>query len=49
MQRVAAAVGVRAPSLYKRVDGRGELVRLITIDVADGPLRAPSRRPSVDR
>ena len=22
MQRVAAAVGVRAPSLYKRVDGR---------------------------
>ena len=33
MQRVAAAVGVRAPSLYKRVDGRGELVRLITIDV----------------
>jgi AcrR family transcriptional regulator len=34
MQRVAAAVGVRAPSLYKRVDGRGELVRLITVDVA---------------
>ena len=35
MQRVAAAVGVRAPSLYKRVDGRGELVRLITLDVAN--------------
>jgi AcrR family transcriptional regulator len=34
MQRVAAAVGVRAPSLYKRVSGRGELVRLITLDVA---------------
>ena len=34
MQRVAAAVGVRAPSLYKRVDGRGELVRLITVDVS---------------
>ena len=40
MQRVAAAVGVRAPSLYKRVDGRGELVRLITIDVADDLSRA---------
>ncbi len=34
MQRVAAAVGVRAPSLYKRVDGRRELVRLITTDAA---------------
>jgi len=34
MQRVAAAVGVRAPSLYKRVDGRGELVRLIAADAA---------------
>jgi AcrR family transcriptional regulator len=34
MQRVAAAVGVRAPSLYKRVDGRGELVRLIILDVS---------------
>jgi AcrR family transcriptional regulator len=34
MQRVAAAVGVRAPSLYKRVDGRRELVRLITADAA---------------
>ena len=35
MQRVAAAVGVRAPSLYKRVTGRPELVRLIAADVAD--------------
>jgi len=34
MQRVAAAVGVRAPSLYKRVDGRNELIRLIAVDVA---------------
>jgi AcrR family transcriptional regulator len=34
MQRVAAAVGVRAPSLYKRVRGRGDLVRLIANDVA---------------
>ena len=34
MQRVAAAVGVRAPSLYKRVEGRNELVRLIAVDVA---------------
>ena len=33
MQRVAAAVGVRAPSLYKRVDGRSELLRLIATDV----------------
>ena len=58
MQRVAAAVGVRAPSLYKRVDGRGELVRLITIDVVDGPLPSarggrveprPRRGPGGDR
>jgi AcrR family transcriptional regulator len=33
MQRVAAAVGVRAPSLYKRVRDRDELVRLISEDV----------------
>ena len=32
MQRVAAAVGVRAPSLYKRVRDRGDLVRLIAND-----------------
>jgi AcrR family transcriptional regulator len=35
MQRVATAVGVRAPSLYKRIHGRRELVRLIALDVAD--------------
>jgi AcrR family transcriptional regulator len=34
MQRVAAAVGVRAPSLYKRVRGRSGLIRLIADDIA---------------
>jgi AcrR family transcriptional regulator len=34
MQRVAATVGVRAPSLYKHVRDRGDLVRLILNDVA---------------
>ena len=29
MQKVAAKVGVRAPSLYKHLDGRPELIRLI--------------------
>jgi AcrR family transcriptional regulator len=31
---VADAVGVRAPSLYKRIDGRSDLVRRISNDVA---------------
>jgi AcrR family transcriptional regulator len=34
MQRVGQAVGVRPPSLYKRVRSRGELVRLVVEDVA---------------
>lgn len=34
MQAVAAAVGVRAPSLYKRFAGRQALVRAIADDVA---------------
>lgn len=34
MQRIAEAVGVRAPSLYKRVRSRGDLIRLIGNDVA---------------
>jgi AcrR family transcriptional regulator len=35
MRDVADAVGVRAPSLYKRVRGRSDLVRLILEDVAN--------------
>lgn len=35
MQRVAQAVGIRAPSLYKHVSGRGELVRLVVESVVD--------------
>jgi AcrR family transcriptional regulator len=46
MQRVAAAVGVRPPSLYKRVRDRGALVRLIAEDalreLADALDRAPT-------
>lgn len=34
MQRVADAVGVREPSLYKRVRGRSALIRLIATGVA---------------
>lgn len=34
MNRVAASVGVRAPSLYKRLQDRDELVRLVAEDVA---------------
>jgi AcrR family transcriptional regulator len=33
MQTVALAVGVRAPSLYKHVRDRGDLIRLIGTDV----------------
>jgi AcrR family transcriptional regulator len=35
MRDVAAAVGVRTPSLYKRIGGRADLFRLILEDVAD--------------
>ncbi len=35
MRDVADAVGVRTPSLYKRVRGRSDLVRLILEDVTD--------------
>ena len=35
MHGVAEAVGVRAPSLYKRVHSRSDLFRLILDDVAD--------------
>jgi len=35
MRDVAEAVGVRAPSLYKRVRSRSDLFRLILEDVAD--------------
>lgn len=34
MQRVADAVGVKAPSLYKRVRNRDDLIRLVAEDVA---------------
>jgi AcrR family transcriptional regulator len=40
MQAVAERVGVRAPSLYKRVPGRDDLIRL----VAEGTLRALTER-----
>jgi AcrR family transcriptional regulator len=35
MREVADAVGVRAPSLYKRVRSRADLFRLVMEDVAD--------------
>src|SRR5207249_8228909 len=34
LQAVAQAVGVRPPSLNKRIDGRGDLIRRISNDVA---------------
>jgi AcrR family transcriptional regulator len=34
MQRIANAVGVRAPSLYKRIRNRNELLRLVANDTA---------------
>ena len=34
LQAVARAVGVRAPSLYKRIDGRDDLIRRIANDAA---------------
>lgn len=34
MNRVAATVGVRAPSMYKRLRDRDELIRLVAEDVA---------------
>lgn len=34
MQRVAEAVGVRAPSLYKRIRNRNDLLRLVGNDAA---------------
>lgn len=34
MQSIAARVGVRAPSLYKRLEGRNELLRLVANDAA---------------
>jgi AcrR family transcriptional regulator len=53
MHDVAAAVGVRAPSLYKHVSGRSDLLRLILEDVADQltamtAAAAGSGEPAVD-
>jgi AcrR family transcriptional regulator len=35
MQHVASSVGIKAPSLYKHVQSRGDLVRLVIEDVAE--------------
>jgi AcrR family transcriptional regulator len=40
LRDVAEAVGVRAPSLYKRIAGRSDLVRLIADDVIEELLAA---------
>jgi AcrR family transcriptional regulator len=34
MQRIASAVGVRAPSLYKRIRNRNDLLRLVANDAS---------------
>jgi AcrR family transcriptional regulator len=52
MQAVATAVGIRAPSLYKHVAHRGELLRLVLDEtvrelgsrLADVPARSPHAR-----
>jgi len=46
MQKVASVVGVRAPSLYKHVSGRGELIKLIaevTVEELSMTLESASR------
>ncbi len=52
MQRVASAVGVRPPSLYKHVRSRNDLVRLVTEDVArqlaEAITGASSENPAAD-
>lgn len=40
MQKVAVVVGVRTPSLYKHVSGRGELVKLIIEEVVKALARS---------
>jgi AcrR family transcriptional regulator len=49
MQAVASRVGVRAPSLYKRVRGRDDLIRLITDEaVRDLEGRLLAAEPAAD-
>ena len=49
MQAVATRVGVRAPSLYKRVGGRDDLIRLITeATVRDLEARLEIAAPTTD-
>ena len=48
MSRVAAAVGVRAPSLYKRVANRDELIRTVSEDVLKDLSRAIGRATETD-
>ena len=48
MHRVAADVGVRAPSLYKHVRSRNDLVRLVTEDVARQLAQAITSASSAD-